>query len=160
MHGLLKKSMAHVKGQTISKGNYGVFNSPKKRTLGWFSVHEIIPTFVFGRIEDTMNCYRDLLTFIRNKFRDLGLFIDNYLEEIVTWYFSKHIYKVSWKSLNIFKPIKFHPIFHVNYKIRSLNVRINCIFLSLFYFFKEFYNFFKTPCKVQFRKKNGWIFYS
>ena len=35
------------KGQTIPKANYGLLNSPKKRTLGYFSAHKIIPTFVF-----------------------------------------------------------------------------------------------------------------
>ena len=35
----------HCKGQTISKANYGVLNSPKKCIFQY--VHKIIPTFVF-----------------------------------------------------------------------------------------------------------------
>ena len=42
-----KQPLRYIKGQTISKKNYGVLNSPKERTLGQFSVHKIIPTFIF-----------------------------------------------------------------------------------------------------------------
>ena len=50
--------------------NYGVLNSPKTRMLGQFSVHKIIPTFIFGRIEDTINCFRDLRTFRKTEFEN------------------------------------------------------------------------------------------
>ena len=59
--------MIFSKGQTISKANYGVLNSPKKRTkLTILSKEEAQDSefrSFFGRIEDTINCFRDLLTF-------------------------------------------------------------------------------------------------
>ena len=36
-------------GQLISKANYGVLDSSKKRTLWQFSVHKIAPAFVFWK---------------------------------------------------------------------------------------------------------------
>ena len=53
--------MFQCKGQTISKANYALLNSPKKRMLGKFLVHKTI--WRFGRIKNTMNCFRDWLTF-------------------------------------------------------------------------------------------------
>ena len=44
------------KGQTIPKANYGLLNSPKK--------------LFFGRIEETIICFRDLLTFCSHGFMD------------------------------------------------------------------------------------------
>jgi hypothetical protein len=52
---LLKKFIIDAtKVQTISKSNHGV---PKNER------YKIIPIFVFGRIEDTINCFWNLLTF-------------------------------------------------------------------------------------------------
>ena len=53
----------YVKGHTISKANYGVLNSPQKRTLGWFQYIKLSQRSFLGRIEDNLNCFRDLLTF-------------------------------------------------------------------------------------------------
>ena len=36
-----------TKGQKISKANYGVLNSPKKRMLEQFYVLKIVQTFIF-----------------------------------------------------------------------------------------------------------------
>ena len=49
------------KDQTISKANYGLLNSPKKRTKCTQDNHSF-----FGRIKETINCFRDLLTFIKS----------------------------------------------------------------------------------------------
>ena len=46
-----------IKGQTISKENYGFLNSPKNQDSD-------IRSF-FGRIEETIICFRDCLTFIK-----------------------------------------------------------------------------------------------
>ena len=55
------------KGQTISKANYGVLNSSKKRTkltiLSKEDAQDSEFRSFFGRIEDTIICFRDLLTF-------------------------------------------------------------------------------------------------
>ena len=48
-----------LKGQTISNANHGLLNSPKKQTK--------CTQDNFGRIEETINCFRDLLTFSTNK---------------------------------------------------------------------------------------------
>ena len=54
------------KGQTISKVNYGALNSPKKRTkltiLSREDAQDSKFRMYFGRIEDTINYFRDLLT--------------------------------------------------------------------------------------------------
>ena len=59
------------KGQTILKANYDFLNSPKKRTkLTILSKKEAQDSefrSFFWRIEETINCFRDLLTF--TKFR-------------------------------------------------------------------------------------------
>ena len=62
-----------TKGQLISMGLFGVFNSFKKRTKKrknstqqyYTSVISQVEFFCsfFGRIEDTIVCFRDLLTF-------------------------------------------------------------------------------------------------
>ena len=59
--------MLNTTSQKISKANYGFLNSPKKRTeLTILSEEDPrdseFPLF-FGRIEDTINCFQDLLTF-------------------------------------------------------------------------------------------------
>ena len=52
------------KGQKISKANHGFLNSPKKRTkLTILSKKDPQDSEFFERIEDTINCFRDLLTF-------------------------------------------------------------------------------------------------
>ena len=59
-----------TKGQKISKANYGVLNSSKKRTIltkypelsREDAQYSEFRSF-FGRIEETINCFRDLLTF-------------------------------------------------------------------------------------------------
>ena len=58
------------KGQTISKTNYGVLNSEffQKPNEAQYSEEKKLRTdsefrSFFGRIEDTINCFRDLLTF-------------------------------------------------------------------------------------------------
>ena len=55
-----------TKGQTITKANYGFFNSSKKRTkltiLSREDAQDSEFRSFFGRIEDTINCFRDLLT--------------------------------------------------------------------------------------------------
>ena len=43
----LPTELCPSKCQKISKANYGVLNSPKKRTLRLFSVHKIISKFGF-----------------------------------------------------------------------------------------------------------------
>ena len=58
----------HTKGQSFSKANYLVLNSPKKRTKIFYPriLATRIEVFrsVFGRIENKIICFRDLLTFI------------------------------------------------------------------------------------------------
>ena len=55
------------KGQKISKANYGFLNSPKKRTkltiLSKEDPQDSEFCSFFGRIQDAINCFRDLLTF-------------------------------------------------------------------------------------------------
>ena len=57
------------KGQTIPKANFGFLNSSKKRTkltiLRKEDAQDSELRSFFGRIEDTINCFRDLLTFSR-----------------------------------------------------------------------------------------------
>ena len=59
--------LLHTKGQTISRANYVFLNSPKKRTKLTILTKEDAQDSefrsFFGRIEDTKNCFRDLLTF-------------------------------------------------------------------------------------------------
>ena len=53
-----------TKGQTISKANYGFLNSPKKRMkLTILSKEHAQDREFFWRIEETIICFRDLLTF-------------------------------------------------------------------------------------------------
>ena len=56
-----------AKGQTISKANYGFLNSSKKRTkltiLSKEDAKDSEFCSFFGRNEDTINRFRDLLTF-------------------------------------------------------------------------------------------------
>ena len=56
-----------AKGQTISKVNYGILNSSTKQSkLTILSKEEAQDSefrSFFGRIEETINCFRDLLTF-------------------------------------------------------------------------------------------------
>ena len=58
---------APIKGQFISKGRFGFLNSSKKRTKLTILSKEVAQDnefrSFFGRIEDTINCFRDLLTF-------------------------------------------------------------------------------------------------
>ena len=72
-YGKIEKFSYHLvfhpvcKGQIISKANYAVLNSSKKRTKLttlsiYFTEDSEFPSF-FGRIEETINCFRDLLTF-------------------------------------------------------------------------------------------------
>ena len=62
---VLSKSSA--KGQTVSKENYGVLNSSKKRMkitiLNIFFIQDSEFRSFFGRIEETIYCFRDVLTF-------------------------------------------------------------------------------------------------
>ena len=51
------------KGQKISKANYGVFNSPKIQTKKLLERNVLFLHLFFGRIEDTRNCFQDLMTF-------------------------------------------------------------------------------------------------
>ena len=55
------------KGQTISKANYAFLNSSIKQMKLTILSKEVAQDSefcsFFGRIEDTMNCFRDLLTF-------------------------------------------------------------------------------------------------
>ena len=53
-------SYAKIKGQTISKANYGLLNSPKKRTKCTQDTTLSAFRSFFGRIEETINCFRDL----------------------------------------------------------------------------------------------------
>ena len=70
------RSMGHKllccgKGQTIPKTNFGFLNSSNKRTkLTILNDDAQDSEFrsLFGRIEDTINCFRDLLTFTLNLF--------------------------------------------------------------------------------------------
>ena len=64
-----------IKGQTISKANYGLLKSPKKRTK--CTQDTILSAFrsFFGRIEETINCFWDLLTFSK----DWGFFAESEL---------------------------------------------------------------------------------
>ena len=59
--------IAGAKGEIISKANYGFLNSTKKRTkLTILSKEEAQDSefrSFFWRIEETINCFRDLLTF-------------------------------------------------------------------------------------------------
>ena len=52
-----------AKGQTILKANYGLLKSPKKLTKR--TQDSILSAFLsfFGRIEETIICFRDILTF-------------------------------------------------------------------------------------------------
>ena len=57
-----------TKGQKISKAIYGLLNSSKKRTKLTILIKEDAQDSefrsFFGRIEETINCFRDLLTYI------------------------------------------------------------------------------------------------
>ena len=59
--------LALAKGRTISKANYGAINSPKKRTKLTILTREDAQDSkfrsFFGRIEEAINCFWDLLTF-------------------------------------------------------------------------------------------------
>ena len=63
-------SLYTTKGQTISKENYDIINCFKKRTKLTIQSKEDpqeseFRSF-FGRIEDTINCFCDLMTFINS----------------------------------------------------------------------------------------------
>ena len=64
---LINQNVKQSKGQKFSKANYGFLNSPKKRTkdtiLSIEEAQDIQSYSFFGRIEDTINCFRDLLNF-------------------------------------------------------------------------------------------------
>ena len=81
-----------TKGQKISKANYGVLNSPKKRTLGKFSVN----------LES--NCFRDLLTFI-TRWKNVIFKISVSKIFVFEWsflqYFHFHFRNVSDNSIEI-----------------------------------------------------------
>ena len=59
--------IAAAKGQYISKAIYGLLNSSRRRTkltiLSIFFTQDSEFRSFFGRIEETINCFRDLLTF-------------------------------------------------------------------------------------------------
>ena len=59
--------LLHTKGQPISRANYVFLNSPKKLTKLTILTKEDAQDSefrsFFGRIKDTQNCFRDLLTF-------------------------------------------------------------------------------------------------
>ena len=65
---------SQTKGQKISKANYGFLNSPKKQTkltiLSKEDAQDSEFRSFFGRIEETINCFRDLLTFSRREPND------------------------------------------------------------------------------------------
>ena len=58
------------KGQKISKANYDILDSPKKEMKLTILIKEDPQDsefrLFFGRIEDAINCFRDLLTFSRD----------------------------------------------------------------------------------------------
>ena len=64
---LCLNSVRETKGQTILKANYGVLNSSKNRTkltiLSIFFTQDSKFCSFFGRIEETMTCFQNLLTF-------------------------------------------------------------------------------------------------
>ena len=65
---ILTKGQTRVLGQTISKANYGVPNSSKKRTkltiLSRKDAKDSKFRSFFERIEEIIICFRDLVTFI------------------------------------------------------------------------------------------------
>ena len=73
------------KDQTITKTNYGFLNSPKKWTKLVILSKEETQDSEFcsflGRIEDTINCFRDLLTFSCYAV----------LIQILLWHFQLHL---------------------------------------------------------------------
>ena len=56
-----------TKIQKVSKANHGVLNLPKNERLDNFHYINLSQPSVVWRIEDTINCFRDLLTFIQDK---------------------------------------------------------------------------------------------
>ena len=55
-----QKYAVTTKGQLISKGIFGFFNSPKKRTKNfWLGQKLTFSSLFFGRIEDTKISFRD-----------------------------------------------------------------------------------------------------
>ena len=63
----LKHNWLSTKGQTISKANYGFLNSSKETTKLTILIKKDAQDsefcLFFGRIEDTIICFRDFLTF-------------------------------------------------------------------------------------------------
>ena len=61
--------MPKIKGQNISKANYGFLNSPKKGTkltiLSKEDPQDSEFRSFFGRIENPINCFRDFVTFTK-----------------------------------------------------------------------------------------------
>ena len=64
-------------GQTILKANYGVLNSPKNlNEMSREDAQDSDFRSFFGRIEEALNCFQDLLTFTGPMIcTDLGLVI-------------------------------------------------------------------------------------
>ena len=86
------------KGQKFLKAIYGIPNSPKKRTkkmkelnlkVLWYPRSKIVCTF-FGRIEDTIICFQDFLTFNKMYYQQIRHKIGHIF---VTWYSGK-IYQI------------------------------------------------------------------
>ena len=64
---MMSLANSDAKGQLISKGFFGFFNSPKKRTKNFcpsrLGQKLTFSSSFFGRIEDTKISFRDELTF-------------------------------------------------------------------------------------------------
>ena len=54
------QELLSLKGQTISKADYGVLNSPKSECWHNFQYIKLSQHYFFGRIKETINCTRDL----------------------------------------------------------------------------------------------------
>ena len=77
---LRRALIKRAKGQTISKANYGVLISSKKRTKLIILTREDAQDSefrsFFGRIEETIYCFRDLLTFRQNPLTNTQLVLN------------------------------------------------------------------------------------
>ena len=74
------------KGQKTSKANYGFLNSSKKwpkNKITWGPIGQIFS--FFGRIEDTINWFRDFLTFNAQSTEIIDFCLKDWCCQIIFW---------------------------------------------------------------------------
>ena len=124
---------------------YGVLNSPKKRTLGWFPVHKIIPTFAFWENRG----HHKFLSRLRQSFWSEKLsswwcrFNDAWIQRD-TSLFSNLVLKINWghKERHLIFVLKWVyfivcSILRTYFVSKSVNIAATCIVCPKLFFCKQ-----------------------